>query len=329
MATSRDRGGRSLTIVSPIAISPSVIAFEAGDHAQESRLAAARGTDENDELAVLEVEVDPVDHGVRPKTSAPPDRDARHPAPSRLSAMNGAFGLGRNSGDRPPTGPSGLDNPSLVKDTRPARVRRRRGRVARPVYRPRTSDGPHAHHSLRRNRDPRPCLRGGAISVTAGKAAREGFRGDRRRHRRERRCRRRPARRPGVARDPPWRRHDRSRESSPTSSATVSIAPRAGAFPGLRSSISAVLVDGNGERMVINYSDPAVPADPSWLPASLPEGAGAVLATPVGERSRRTSSASPGPPACPPCSTPTASRRRDVLAAATHVAFAEQALFGR
>src|SRR3954468_23458421 len=48
-------------------------------------------------------------------------------------------------------------------------------------------------------------------------------------------------------------------------------------FPGLRSPTSAVLVDGNGERAGLSYSDPAGPADPSWLRASLPEGAGAVL----------------------------------------------------
>lgn len=48
--------------------------------------------------------------------------------------------------------------------------------------------------------------------------------------------------------------------------------------PGLRSPVSAILVDGEGERMVISYSDPAMPEDIGWLPTELPESAGAVLA---------------------------------------------------
>jgi sulfofructose kinase len=49
-------------------------------------------------------------------------------------------------------------------------------------------------------------------------------------------------------------------------------------FAGLRSPVSAILVDAEGERMVISYSDPAMPEDAGWLPQALPEGAGAVLA---------------------------------------------------
>jgi len=48
--------------------------------------------------------------------------------------------------------------------------------------------------------------------------------------------------------------------------------------PGLRSPVSAILVDAQGERMVISYSDPEMPEDPDWLPTALPEGVGAVLA---------------------------------------------------
>lgn len=48
--------------------------------------------------------------------------------------------------------------------------------------------------------------------------------------------------------------------------------------PGLRSPVSAILVDAAGERMVVSYSDPAMPEDVDWLPKALPEGAGAVLA---------------------------------------------------
>ena len=37
-------------------------------------------------------------------------------------------------------------------------------------------------------------------------------------------------------------------------------------FSGCRSSLSAVLVDESGERMIINYRDPMLPVDPSWMP---------------------------------------------------------------
>uniref|UniRef100_A0A9E7ZPI5 PfkB family carbohydrate kinase n=1 Tax=Bosea sp. NBC_00436 TaxID=2969620 RepID=A0A9E7ZPI5_9HYPH len=47
---------------------------------------------------------------------------------------------------------------------------------------------------------------------------------------------------------------------------------------GLTSPVSAILVDAEGERMVISHSDPAMPEDADWLPRSLPKGAGAVLA---------------------------------------------------
>jgi sulfofructose kinase len=49
-------------------------------------------------------------------------------------------------------------------------------------------------------------------------------------------------------------------------------------FPGHRSSLSAVLVDARGERIVINHADLDLPGDPSWLPAGLPGGIGAVMA---------------------------------------------------
>lgn len=48
-------------------------------------------------------------------------------------------------------------------------------------------------------------------------------------------------------------------------------------FPGIRSAVSAILVDKAGERMVVSYSDPNLPTDPSWLPKKLPPGTVAVL----------------------------------------------------
>lgn len=46
---------------------------------------------------------------------------------------------------------------------------------------------------------------------------------------------------------------------------------------GRRSPVSAILVDAEGERMVISYSDPAMPEEAGWLPTSLPDGVRAVL----------------------------------------------------
>ncbi|MCO4053999.1 MAG: sugar kinase [Bosea sp.] len=46
---------------------------------------------------------------------------------------------------------------------------------------------------------------------------------------------------------------------------------------GGRSPVSAVMVDRGGERMIVSYSDAALPAMPEWLPAALPAGVGCLL----------------------------------------------------
>lgn len=98
-------------------------------------------------------------------------------------------------------------------------------------------------------------------------------------------------------------------------------------FKGLRSPVSAILVDSAGERMVVSYSDPAVPEEPGWLPGSLPAGAAAVLAdTRWGEGSLAALklARAHGVPGVldgdrrPP--------HPDILATASHVAFSAQAL---
>lgn len=96
---------------------------------------------------------------------------------------------------------------------------------------------------------------------------------------------------------------------------------------GLRSPVSAILVDGRGERMVVSYSDPRMPERTDWLPKTLPEGTGAVLAdTRWGEGSLAAfrlarDAGIPGvldgdrqPP------------HPDLLGVASHVAFSAQAL---
>lgn len=47
-------------------------------------------------------------------------------------------------------------------------------------------------------------------------------------------------------------------------------------FPGVTSALCTVIVDDTGERLVVPFYDPALPADPGWLPDSV-SGADAVM----------------------------------------------------
>ena len=46
---------------------------------------------------------------------------------------------------------------------------------------------------------------------------------------------------------------------------------------GARTAFSTILVDADGERLVVPYTDPSLDDDPRWLPLDKVEGAGAVL----------------------------------------------------
>lgn len=46
---------------------------------------------------------------------------------------------------------------------------------------------------------------------------------------------------------------------------------------GKRSPVSAILVDAQGERLVVSYADQSYPAGTEWLPAALPAGTAGVL----------------------------------------------------
>jgi sulfofructose kinase len=98
-------------------------------------------------------------------------------------------------------------------------------------------------------------------------------------------------------------------------------------FAGLRSPVSAILVDAAGERMVVSYSDPGVPEAPDWLPPTLPAGADAVLAdTRWGEgalAALRLARAAGIPGVLDGDRRPP---HPDLLATASHVAFSAQAL---
>lgn len=97
--------------------------------------------------------------------------------------------------------------------------------------------------------------------------------------------------------------------------------------PGLRSPVSAILVDAAGERMVVSYSDPAMPEETGWLPLNLPEGANAVLAdTRWGEgalAALRLARKAGVPGVLDADRKPP---HPDLVATASHVAFSQQAL---
>jgi sulfofructose kinase len=96
---------------------------------------------------------------------------------------------------------------------------------------------------------------------------------------------------------------------------------------GLRSPVSAILVDAQGERMVISYSDPEMPEDTDWLPTALPEGAGAVLAdTRWGEGALAALRLARGAGVPGVLDGDRKPPHPDLVATASHVAFSAQAL---
>ncbi|MEN5082224.1 PfkB family carbohydrate kinase [Bosea sp. TWI1241] len=101
----------------------------------------------------------------------------------------------------------------------------------------------------------------------------------------------------------------------------------AACFPGLRSPVSAILIDAQGERMVVSYTDPATPLTTDWLPAALPQGADAVLVdTRWGEGSLaalKLARAAGVPGVIDGDRQPT---HPEMVTVASHVAFSEKAL---
>ncbi|MFO1149248.1 MAG: PfkB family carbohydrate kinase [Alsobacter sp.] len=98
-------------------------------------------------------------------------------------------------------------------------------------------------------------------------------------------------------------------------------------FHGHTSSLSAVLVDAHGERTVINHADLALPDDPSWLPAALGAEVGAVMADTRWERgSLHLLGLARGEGRAGVLDADRGLADRALLDAATHVAFAAQAV---
>jgi sulfofructose kinase len=99
-------------------------------------------------------------------------------------------------------------------------------------------------------------------------------------------------------------------------------------LPGCSSSLSAVLVDASGERMIVNYLDRAMPTAADWLPAPRAVGAAAVLADtrwPEGATQALAAARAAGIPGVLDADNPVP-RSGSLLTEATHVAFSAEAL---
>jgi len=97
---------------------------------------------------------------------------------------------------------------------------------------------------------------------------------------------------------------------------------------GCASSVSAVIVDARGERMIVNHLDPSLPVDPAWLPDPAAVGARAVLVDtrwPEGALAALLAARAAGLPAVLDADRPIPADGA-LLRAATHVAFSADAL---
>jgi sulfofructose kinase len=98
--------------------------------------------------------------------------------------------------------------------------------------------------------------------------------------------------------------------------------------PGTASSVSAVIVDSRGERMIVNHLDPSLPVDATWLPSAGSVGARVVLADtrwPEGALTALAAARAAGLPAVLDADRPVPVDGA-LLRAASHVAFSSDAL---
>ncbi len=96
--------------------------------------------------------------------------------------------------------------------------------------------------------------------------------------------------------------------------------------PGHRSSVSAVMVDGSGERMIVNFKDPDIDADTDWLPQKLPAEIDGVLGDhhwPAGTERLFRLAREAGKPAILDADRLTSMQ---ILASATHIGFSARGL---
>ena len=97
-------------------------------------------------------------------------------------------------------------------------------------------------------------------------------------------------------------------------------------YPGRQSSVSAVMVDELGERMIVNFKDPGIDAGTDWLPQELPAGIDGVLGDhhwPAGTEHLFRLAREAGKPAILDADRLTSMQ---ILASATHIGFSARGL---
>lgn len=100
-------------------------------------------------------------------------------------------------------------------------------------------------------------------------------------------------------------------------------------FAGHKSSVSAVLVDPSGERLIVNHADPDLPEGAAWLPADAIRAADAVLADrrwEAGALAALTLARQAGKPAILDADRGPTPVPADLIAAADHVVFSADGL---
>ncbi|MDQ0395533.1 PfkB family carbohydrate kinase [Labrys monachus] len=97
-------------------------------------------------------------------------------------------------------------------------------------------------------------------------------------------------------------------------------------IPGLTSPLSAIFVDAAGERLIVTYTDDALPQEPAWLPEALPDGTDAVMGDIRWEAAALRLFALARQAGCPGVlDVDSAPDSPALLQAATHVAYSHQA----
>ncbi len=100
-------------------------------------------------------------------------------------------------------------------------------------------------------------------------------------------------------------------------------------IPGAHTAFSTILVDSHGERLVVPFTDPALDADPSWLPLHEIAQASAVLVDmrwPEGARAVLKEARRRGVPTVVDADIAPPAVLRELIALADHVLFSEPAL---
>lgn len=98
---------------------------------------------------------------------------------------------------------------------------------------------------------------------------------------------------------------------------------------GATSGVSAIIVDDEGDRMIVNYADPRLDRDPSWLPLEIIDSAAAVLADlrwPEGAVAALARARTASLPAVLDADMTPDAASVEAMMAATHVLFSQPAL---